>query len=85
MAPEDSGGRTAAAARRRRAGRKGGGREPGSDPMVAGDETSAETHGPQQTHRPAVNRAEHPESVSTAFIFSEPELSVIIVQVTKKL
>lgn len=55
VAPEDSGGKKAAKVRARMAGRTGRG-EPGVSLILAEDETSAETHGPQQIHLPPTMR-----------------------------
>lgn len=51
VAPEDSWGKKAAKVRARTAGRTGRG-EPGISLILAEDETSPETHGPQQIHLP---------------------------------
>lgn len=51
VAPEDSWGKKAAKVRARTAGRTGRG-EPGVSLILAEDETSPETHGPQQIHLP---------------------------------
>lgn len=53
--PEDSWGKKAAKVRARMAGRTGRG-EPGVSLILAEDETSAETHGPQQIHLPPKKR-----------------------------
>lgn len=58
VAPEDSWGKKAAKVKARMAGRTGRG-EPGVSLILAEDEASPETHGPQQIHLPPKTRQGH--------------------------